>query len=97
MEKQRILDIEQGFQSFVIAVGFDGTCVKNAFPKIGESIGAENVLRKLTDTGHRIILSTIRTDQKNVLQGSNVVNHGNLYLTPAGRSLQLRSWGLPAK
>lgn len=48
----------------IIAIDFDGTCVVNAFPKIGRDIGAQEVLKKLTDEGHRIILFTIRSDDK---------------------------------
>lgn len=45
------------------AVDFDGTCVKHKFPAVGESIGAENVLRRLVAAGHRLILNTVRSDQ----------------------------------
>jgi hypothetical protein len=60
MAKMKILDIEQGYQSKVICIGFDGCCVKDAYPRIGDEIGAVPVLRKLTETGHRLILSTVR-------------------------------------
>ena len=43
-----------------IAVDFDGTCVKCAFPEIGEGIGATPVLRELVANGHDIILNTLR-------------------------------------
>ena len=45
-----------------IAIDFDGTCVTHRFPDIGESIGAERVLRKLIKKGHKLILHTSRTD-----------------------------------
>lgn len=43
-----------------IAIDFDGTCVKHRFPKVGESIGAEPVLRELVKRGHKLILWTVR-------------------------------------
>ena len=44
----------------IIAVDFDGTCVKHRYPDVGEDIGAAPVLRKLVENGHRIILLTMR-------------------------------------
>lgn len=45
----------------IIAVDFDGTCVKNAFPLVGEDIGAIPVLREIQNNFHRIILWTCRS------------------------------------
>lgn len=45
----------------IIAVDFDGTCVKHAYPKIGEDIGAVPVLKKFVSDGHRIVLNTMRS------------------------------------
>ena len=45
----------------IIAVDFDGTCVTHDFPKVGKNIGAEIVLKKFTDKGHKIILYTMRS------------------------------------
>lgn len=47
----------------IIAIDFDGTCVKNAFPNIGESIGAESALKELTTKGHKLILYTMRSNR----------------------------------
>lgn len=44
-----------------IAVDFDGTCVTHEYPKIGQEIGATEVLREIANAGHRIILWTIRS------------------------------------
>lgn len=44
-----------------IAVDFDGTCVTYAYPNVGKNIGAEIVLEKLSDKGHKIILYTMRS------------------------------------
>lgn len=46
----------------IIAINFDGTCVKNAYPNIGESIGAEEVLKELLEHGHKLMLVTTRDD-----------------------------------
>lgn len=45
-----------------IAIDFDGTAVTHAYPEIGVEIGAAEVLTKLVDAGHRLILSTMRSD-----------------------------------
>lgn len=46
-----------------INIDFDGTCVSHEFPKIGKDIGAQRVLKKLTDNGHQLILFTMRSDR----------------------------------
>lgn len=48
----------------VIAVDFDGTCVTHEYPNIGRSIGAEEVLYKLVQQGHRLILHTMRSGKE---------------------------------
>ena len=45
----------------IIAVDFDGTCVTHEFPYVGKEIGAAEVLKELTDKGHKIILFTMRS------------------------------------
>lgn len=47
----------------IITVDFDGTCVTNDFPYIGDDIGAVPVLKKLNRKGHKIILNTVRSKQ----------------------------------
>ena len=44
----------------IIAVDFDGTCVTHEYPEIGESIGAEKVLKALVENGHQLVLCTMR-------------------------------------
>lgn len=44
----------------IIAVDFDGTCVTHEYPDVGKNIGAEIVLKALTDEGHDLILYTMR-------------------------------------
>lgn len=45
----------------VIAVDFDGTCVTNEYPYIGSEIGADVVLKELTDKGYLLVLNTMRS------------------------------------
>lgn len=47
----------------IIAVDFDGTCVTHEFPLVGRNIGAEKVLKELTDNGHQLILFTMRANR----------------------------------
>lgn len=47
----------------IIAVDFDGTCVKHAYPKIGEDIGAVPVLKEMVRQGHKIVLNTMRSGE----------------------------------
>lgn len=45
----------------IIAVDFDGTCVVHQFPYVGPTLpNAVEVLRKLVDAGHLIVLDTMR-------------------------------------
>lgn len=44
-----------------ICVDFDGTCVGNEYPKVGNDIGAVPVLKKLVRNGHDFILFTMRS------------------------------------
>lgn len=46
-----------------IAIDFDGTCVKHAYPDIGKDIGAVPVLKALADVGHKLILFTMRSNE----------------------------------
>ena len=45
----------------VIAVDFDGTCTTHEYPRIGRDIGAEPVLKRLSASGHELILWTMRS------------------------------------
>lgn len=47
----------------IIAIDFDGTCVKHAYPKIGEDIGAVPVLKEFIKRGHKLILNSMRSGQ----------------------------------
>lgn len=47
----------------IFNIDFDGTCVTHDFPNVGSDIGAVNVLKKLTNSGHKLILFTMRSDR----------------------------------
>ncbi len=68
----------------IIAIDFDGTCVTHEFPKIGKEIGAAPVLRKLIESGYKLILFTMRSDIVNPTGTDNELHleSGN-YLTEA--------------
>lgn len=57
-------NLEDEFKPLIFAIDFDGTCVKDAFPEVGEDIGAEIVITKLQEKGHKIILNTIRSNNQ---------------------------------
>lgn len=48
----------------IIAVDFDGTCVTHEFPQVGRDIGAAPVLKRIVAAGHRLILWTMRSDDR---------------------------------
>ena len=48
-------------ESIVIILDFDGTVVTHEYPRIGKDIGAVEVLTKLVDNGHNLILFTMRS------------------------------------
>lgn len=50
-------------ESKIIAVDFDGTCVRHEYPIVGRRIpGAIDVLRELVAHGHKLVLFTMRSD-----------------------------------
>ena len=74
-------------KSKIITIDFDGTVVTHSFPDIGKDIGADIVLEKLVDYGHRLILSTMRCNdpegnfEQNIYNGYKV--HSGMYLEQA--------------
>lgn len=74
------------FFKMIIAVDFDGTCVTHDFPKVGKNIGAEIVLKKLADKGHKIILYTMRShpsEKTENAEASGMIPTTNDYLQDA--------------
>lgn len=48
-----------------ICVDFDGTVVEHAYPAIGKEVpGAFDVLQELINNGHKIIIFTMRSDER---------------------------------
>lgn len=79
---------ESGIQKFnkinkenmaIIGIDFDGTCVTDLYPYVGNNIGAASVLRKLADK-NLLILYTVR-DGKYLQDAVDwfKYNHINLY------------------
>jgi len=50
----------------IIVVDFDGTCVEHCFPEVGADIGAQAVLLDLVRAGHKLILSTMRSNNHDI-------------------------------
>lgn len=48
----------------IIAIDFDGTVVKHAYPIVGKDIGAVPILKKLIQNNNKIILWTMRSGQE---------------------------------
>lgn len=48
----------------IIAVDFDGTVVTHEYPKVGRDVGAVSVLRELVESGHKLILWTMRSSDR---------------------------------
>lgn len=87
-ESYRRADKESRIQKFnkinkenmaIIGIDFDGTCVTDLFPYVGDNIGAASVLRKLADK-NLLILYTVR-DGKYLQDAVDwfKYNHINLY------------------
>ncbi len=62
----------------VIGLDFDGTCVEHAFPEVGADIGAQPWLMQALELGARIVLNTMRDDERGPVKG-------NMMLTDAVR------------
>ena len=62
----------------IIAIDFDGTCVTHEYPKVGRGIGAELVLKALTDNGHDLILFTMRSAMRGISPVTNKEEDGGL-------------------
>jgi hypothetical protein len=67
----------------VIVIDFDGTCVTNEFPKIGDEIGATPVLKELVQNGHELVLFTSRNDQNKWLSYFSNAKKKQNHLTEA--------------
>ena len=61
----------------IIAIDFDGTCVKHEFPRVGADIGAIPVLKELTTNGHKLILWTMRSRKREGTSEPNSLGWSN--------------------
>jgi hypothetical protein len=50
-------------KNLIIAIDFDGTCVEHDYPRIGKDIGAIPILLRIQESGHRIMLWTMRSGE----------------------------------
>ena len=67
-----------------ICIDFDGTCVTHDFPLVGKDIGAIPVLKHLVESGHKLILFTMRSDIEKVDSNDyNIHKTGGNYLSDA--------------
>ncbi|MCL2650303.1 MAG: hypothetical protein FWD60_04650 [Candidatus Azobacteroides sp.] len=82
----------------IIAIDFDGTCVTHEFPNIGDSIGAEPVLKELVGNGHQLILFTMRSDiDAPESDCEDIHSVGGKYLTDAVnwfKEIEIPLWGI---
>ena len=70
--------------SLVLAIDFDGTCVTHDFPRIGKEIGAPPVLKALVNSGHKLVLFTMRSDVENpVAEDGDIHAEPGKYLSEA--------------
>jgi hypothetical protein len=61
-----------------VIVDFDGTCVTHDYPRVGRDIGAVPVLKKLVSAGHRLILFTMRSEQRGISPVTGEMQDGGL-------------------
>ena len=67
----------------IIGIDFDGTCVTHEFPNIGKDVGSIQVLKKIIDKGHQLILFTMRSDVINAPSPEIKGNFTGAFLTDA--------------
>lgn len=74
-----------------IAIDFDGTCVTHEYPKIGRPIGAVEVLKKLIEEGHNLVLFTMRSG-KELEEAVNWLNEQGVSLYGINTNPEQHSW-----
>lgn len=47
-----------------ICIDFDGTCVTHDYPNVGKDIGSIDILKKIANNGHNLILFTMRSGKE---------------------------------
>lgn len=80
----------------ILAIDFDGTCVKHKFPEIGEEIGATPILKQIVENGHSLILFTMRADNKDkrpvLTEAVNWFKERGIPLFGINENPQQKSW-----
>lgn len=80
----------------VIAIDFDGTCVTNDYPYIGKGIGAVPVLKRIVEKGHRIILYTMR-DNERLKDAEQWFESNNIPLWGVNNNPEQKKWSSSPK
>ena len=75
-----------------ILVDFDGTCTTHDFPRVGQEIGAPEVLRDLVLAGHRLILFTMRSDNNGLTDAVNWFEENDIPLYGIQENPTQRAW-----
>lgn len=75
----------------IIGIDFDGTCVTHDYPAIGKDIGAVNVLKRLVNSGHKLILNTMRSGVK-LQDAINWFKENGIELYGANANPTQKSW-----
>lgn len=78
-------------KNLIICVDFDGTCVTHEYPNIGKEIGATEVLKQLTDKGHKLILFTMRSG-KELKDAINWFEERNIPLFGVNENPEQHTW-----
>ncbi len=78
-------------KNLIIAVDFDGTCVTHEYPNVGKEIGAAQVLKRITDAGHKIILFTMRSG-KELQDAVNWFKENNIPLFGINENPEQHTW-----
>ena len=80
----------------IIAIDFDGTCVKHAYPAVGADVGAVPVLRALGAAGHQLSLYTMRSGQH--LKDAEIwFAENNISLGGVNSNPEQHTWSLSPK
>lgn len=75
----------------IIGIDFDGTCVTHDYPRIGKDIGAVYVLKRLVNSGHKLILNTMRSGVE-LQEAVNWFKENGIELYGANENPTQKSW-----
>jgi len=76
----------------IFAVDFDGTCVEHDYPDVGKDVpGAEDMLKRLTTSGHRLILWTMRSG-KELIDAENWFKERGIPLFGVNANPEQKRW-----